>query len=231
LTAIVLVGGMGTRLQSIVSDVPKAMALIDNKPFLEYLLKFLSGYGVTCAILSVGYKGEIIEDYFGDSFLGMSLDYSKETTPLGTGGAIKLALEKCIDNTILALNGDSIFNIDIRRLFEFHLKNNADITLSLKEMFNVWRSGIIKLNDNRVIEMREKAKAEHAYINSGTYILKRDVFSDFSLPERFSFEEFLTDNVGNLNISGLPFDANFIDIGIPEDYEKAQTLIPEWVKL
>ena len=132
---------------------------------------------------------------------------------------------------MIVLNGDSFFNVDVTELMEFHLSKNADISLSLKEMFDADRYGIIELENDRIINMREKEYAARCYINGGVYVIKRDVFNSFSLPGRFSFEEFLTDNVGNLKIFGRHFDGSFIDIGIPDDYEAALTLIPDWVGL
>jgi D-glycero-alpha-D-manno-heptose 1-phosphate guanylyltransferase len=231
LTAIVLAGGKGTRLQSVVSDVPKPMAPIKGRPFLEYLLKYLSTGGITSVVLSTGYKSEMISGYFGSNFYDMAVLYSIETTPLGTGGAIKLALEKCSDDNVFVLNGDTFFNVDLPRLLSHHLRQSADISMSLKEMRNFDRYGVVELNENRVTAMREKGYAIQGYINGGVYCVQMDVFSRIALPEKFSFEEFLVNRLESLNISGLPSDGNFIDIGIPEDYEMAQELIPEWVIL
>ena len=232
MTAIVLAGGMGTRLQTVVSDVAKPMAAIKGKPFLEYLLNYLANNDITDIILSVGYKWETIRDCFGGSFQSIqSITYSFEETPLGTGGAIMLALELCERDNVFVLNGDSFFSVNLRDLMDFHLNNNADITLSLKEVRNADRYGVVDLDNGRVVAMREKGYTSHGYINGGVYCIKRSVFANDEPLERFSFEQFLMDNTGGLNIYGFPFDGSFIDIGIPEDYLKAQSLLPEWVKV
>ena len=217
MTAIILAGGMGTRLQSVVDYVPKPMAPINNRPFLEYLLKYLTLNGITKIILSVGYKGEMIKEYFGDGFQGIPIFYSFETTPLGTGGVIKLALEKYSDDNVFIINGDTFFDIDLRRLSDFHVDQNADITMSLKEIRDSDRYGIVEINDGRVTSMREKEYTAQGYINGGIYCARRDIFDGFALPEKFSFEKFLTDGLSKLKICGFPSSSNFIDIGIPED--------------
>ena len=231
MTAIILAGGIGTRLKSIVNDVPKPMALINEIPFLTYLLKYLKTQKVTDIIISVGYKGFVIQDYYSTEYSGIPIRYSVEDKPLGTGGAIKCALDYCNDSSILVLNGDSLFGIDVNKLMEFHIEQKATITLSLKKMYNVNRYGTINLDNNSITEMKEKAYVEQGYINGGVYSINKNIFDMFSLPERFSFEEFISDNIRDLNIFGFPTDGNFIDIGIPEDYLLAQKLLPDWIEL
>ena len=131
LEAIVLAGGLGTRLKSVVSNVPKPMAPIGDKPFLEYILKYLKKNGITRAILSVGYKSEIIEEYFGNNFEGIDLVYSVEKEPLGTGGAIKKAMSKVKSNQVYIINGDTFFDINLKSLI---LEDNSKIILSLKHI-------------------------------------------------------------------------------------------------
>ena len=231
LTAIILAGGMGTRLQSVVSDVPKPMAAINNRPFLEYLLAYLKRYGISEIVLSTGYMGSVIKDYFGDSFLRIPIIYSYERLPLGTGGAIKLALEKCGGGNAFVLNGDTFFDVDLLRLSDSHTGQNADITISLKMMCDIDRYGIVELNAGKIITMREKGYAEQGHINGGVYCLKSDIFDGFDMPESFSFERFLADGVSKLNIRGFVSEGDFIDIGIPEDYVLSQTLMPKCVRL
>ena len=231
MTAIILAGGMGTRLQSAVSDVPKPMAPVDGRPFLEYLLEYLSQSGISRIVLSIGYKGGIIEECFGDNFQGVPVFYSNETSPLDTGGAIKLALDKCGSGDVIVLNGDTFFDVDLWRLSDAHISNNADITVSLKMMYDIDRYGVVDMDAGRIVSMREKGYAAQGHINGGVYCLRPGVFDGFASPEKFSFEKFLVDSVDKLNILGFPADGNFIDIGIPEDYEAAQTFLPKWVKL
>lgn len=218
--AIVLAGGLGTRLRSVVSNLPKPMALIGNKPFLEYLLRYLQENGITRVILSVGYKWKTIKEYFGDKFEKIELVYSLEDEPLGTGGAIKKALTLCQENKIFIINGDTFFDIDMKSL---ELKNGSQLTLSLKQMNYFDRYDCIETNkDGFVINFREKGFREKGNINGGIYLMSKNIFHNYNLDDKFSFEKFIQINFRQLNISTKIFDSYFIDIGIPEDYQKAQ---------
>ncbi|MBD3842888.1 MAG: NTP transferase domain-containing protein, partial [Campylobacterales bacterium] len=146
--AIVLAGGLGTRLKSVVSNVPKPMATIGDKPFLEYILKYLKKNGITRVILSVGYKLEIIEEYFGNNFEGIELIYSKEDEPLGTGGAIKKAMSKVKSSKVYIINGDTFFDVNLKSLI---LVDNSKITLSLKHMKNFDRYGCVESDENNLV--------------------------------------------------------------------------------
>ncbi|MDR1800451.1 MAG: nucleotidyltransferase family protein [Lachnospiraceae bacterium] len=230
MTAIILAGGMGTRLKSVINDIPKPMAPIAGRPFLQYLLRWLTNNGVERIILSIGYMGESIQSHFGSRFEKADILYSLEESPLGTGGAIKKALEFCESNRVLVLNGDTFFDIDIRSLHNAYA--DADLTIALKEMRNFDRYGTVSVTDEgRVSAFIEKRHTECGFINGGIYLIKRTLFEGFDLPEKFSFERFMEDNADKLAISGLPFEGNFIDIGIPEDYAMAQTLMHKWVSL
>jgi len=223
--AIVLAGGFGTRLQSVVSDVPKPMAPINDTPFLEYILKYLQKNKVTKVILSVGYKWEIIKNYFGDKFKNMELVYSIEDEPLGTGGAIKKALQLVDDSKVYIINGDTFFNIDLSSL---KLKQNSKLQLSLKKMYEFDRYGSVEIDkENNVINFTEKSFKKEGNINGGIYLIKKNIFNDFSLPIKFSFEEFMQEHYKTLNTTAKVFEDYFIDIGIPKDYKKAQKEITQ----
>ncbi len=218
--AIVLAGGLGTRLQSVVSDVPKPMASIEDKPFLEYILKYLKKNDISRVILSVGYKWEIIKEYFGDSFDGIELIYSVEDEPLGTGGAIKKAISKVTSNEVYIINGDTFFNVNLNKL---ELVNDSKLMLSLKNMQDFDRYGCVESDENNLVtKFTEKSYRKVGNINGGIYLASKDIFDDFDLATVFSFEEFMENNLQKLNISSMVFDNYFIDIGIPQDYEKAQ---------
>jgi len=178
LTAIILAGGFGTRLREVIKDVPKPMADINGKPFLEILLRYLKKRHPYDRLLSVGYKQEVIVEYFKDSFAGIDIIYTKEDKPLGTGGAIKRALEKIDDTQVFVLNGDTFFDIDLEDMKNFHLKSCADITISLKKMKNFDRYGSVILDKNRVLKFKEKRFVKSGYINGGIYILKTDILKD-----------------------------------------------------
>jgi D-glycero-alpha-D-manno-heptose 1-phosphate guanylyltransferase len=226
--AIILAGGFGTRLQSVIKDVPKPMADINSKPFLEYILKYLQSYGVSKAILSVGYKQEVIKDYFGNNYKDIKILYSSEDEPLGTGGAIKQAIEYTDDDMLLVLNGDTLFDVALDEFYSTYTSkdNNhkSDIVIALKQMSNVDRYGAVKIDKNSTVTaFTEKKFYEKTYINGGVYLIKREIFKDIQ-ESKFSFEEFLESSIDNLNVYGDNIASNryFIDIGIPTDYAKAQ---------
>ena len=220
---IILAGGFGTRLQPVIHDLPKPMAPINGKPFLEYLLRFLKNQHCRHCVLSVGYKHESISAYFGNQYFGMELDYAVETEPLGTGGGIKNGLHLISQNDFLLLNGDSFFDVDLAALSHFHFHKKSAITLSVKEVQQTDRYGTLDLEHGRVIRFNEKQKVEKAFINGGVYIVSKNVFNDANLGKKFSFEkDILEKKTTDLPIYALPFDGYFIDIGIPSDYEKAQ---------
>jgi D-glycero-alpha-D-manno-heptose 1-phosphate guanylyltransferase len=221
--AIVLAGGLGTRLRSVVSDLPKPMAPIGDKPFLEYILRYLQKNGVTRAILSVGYKWETIKGYFGDNFDGIELIYSVEDEPLGTGGAIKKAISQVVSEKVYIINGDTFFDVDLKSLT---LKDSSKLMLSLKHMEKFDRYGCVESDENSLVTaFTEKGYREIGNINGGIYLASRDIFDGFNLESIFSFEEFMQHNFKDLKISSTVFENYFIDIGIPEDYEKAQNEI------
>ena len=223
--AIILAGGFGTRLQTVVKDVPKPMAEINGFPFLKYLLESLSKQGVTTVILSVGYKQKIIKDYFQNQYLNMEIIYSSEDTPLGTGGAILQALTFTKDEIVFILNGDTFFDVDLRAMSNLHKETNADITLATKKMEKFNRYGTLDINEGRVIGFQEKKYQEKGLINGGIYLINSKLFQAFELPSKFSFEsDFLEHSLQTLFVNAFISDGYFIDIGIPEDYYHARTI-------
>ncbi|EAB5363560.1 nucleotidyltransferase family protein [Campylobacter jejuni] len=212
--AIILCGGLGTRLKSVIKDIPKPMAPINDKPFLEFIFEYLKKQGIKEVILAVSYKYEVIKEYFKDEFLGIKIKYSIEKEPLGTGGAIKEAL-KFIKNEAYVLNGDTFFDIDLSKL----RLNGSKIYLALKQMNNFDRYGTVNVDGRAlVISFEEKVFKKQGLINGGIYLLDKDIFKDFALQEKFSFEEFLQENYKKLKAKAHIFDDYFIDIGVPEDY-------------
>jgi D-glycero-alpha-D-manno-heptose 1-phosphate guanylyltransferase len=220
--AIVLAGGLGTRLRPVVKDIPKPMAAVKGRPFLEYILRYLGKNGVERVILAVGYKWQKIEEYFGDSFEGIELIYSVENEPMGTGGAIKKALSLCEEESFLIVNGDTFFDLSISD-FEKSVSDKALLALSLKKMYDFDRYGVVECEKGRVVAFDEKEWRESGLINGGVYIARRDIFEGHSLPKSFSFEEFMQANIEKLAIECFESEGFFIDIGIPEDYEIAQS--------
>ncbi|HEB9314997.1 TPA: nucleotidyltransferase family protein [Campylobacter coli] len=215
--AIVLAGGLGTRLRSVVQDLPKPMAPINGEPFLAFVLEHLKKQGITEVILSVSYKYELIQEYFKDEFHGMRIRYNIEKELLGTGGAIKDAL-KLIKNEVYVLNGDTFFDIDLKKLV---LSNSNKICIALKQIQNFDRYGTVNIDKQGLVtSFEEKVFKKQGLINGGIYLLKKDIFDKFNLEKKFSFEEFLQENYKSLKIQTQIFDDYFIDIGIPEDYRR-----------
>ncbi|HEC1765623.1 D-glycero-D-manno-heptose 1-phosphate guanosyltransferase [Campylobacter lari] len=219
--AIVLAGGLGTRLKSVVQDLPKPMAPINGKPFLAFVLEYLKKQGITEVILSVSYKHELIKEYFKDEFEGMKIRYNIEKELLGTGGAIKDTL-KFIQNQAYILNGDTIFDIDLKKL----ALNDSKICIALKQKQNFDRYGTVKVDDQGIVtSFEEKVFKKQGLINGGIYLLKKDIFDEFDLEKKFSFEEFLQSNCNALKIQTQIFDDYFIDIGIPQDYKRFNKML------
>lgn len=222
--AIILAGGFGTRLQSVVSNVPKPMAPVAGKPYLVYLIQYLKSFEVKHIVLSVGYLAEVIESYFQNEFDEIKISYSKEATPLGTGGGIKLALEKCTSENIVILNGDSFFDVNLDKLFLLHQTKKATASLGVRNVENVGRYGEVLLNEaSEIIKFSEKSdKQESGLINGGVYILRKDALDSFQVNTKFSLEiDFFQKQAGSQSLYAKEFDAYFIDIGIPSEFERA----------
>jgi D-glycero-alpha-D-manno-heptose 1-phosphate guanylyltransferase len=225
--AIVLAGGLGTRLQGVVNDLPKCMAPVAGRPFLEYVLDYLTAEGIRHTILSVGYLKEKIINHFGIEYKGMALDYAVESEPLGTGGAVKFACNFLHEDYSFILNGDTFFEVSLSDLSRQFMTDKADIALVLKTVPDAGRYGNVVLNSqNRITGFLEKtANSNPGLINGGIYLIDRKCLKNANLPEKFSLEkDFFEKNLESLYLTGFESNAFFIDIGIPEDYDKAQRL-------
>lgn len=218
--AIILAGGLGTRLREVVKDVPKPMAPVNSKPFLQYLLDYLKKNQITKVILAVGYKWEVIKDYFGDEYAGMQLEYSIEQEQLGTGGAIKQALKQCEMEHVLIVNGDTYFDINLKSMYIQHIGKKAELTIAIKEMKQFERYGTIRCDGDRITQFEEKKFNEIGYINGGIYICKKELLSKIK-EIKFSFEKDVMEKyVRNYYFSVFESKGYFMDIGVPEDYMK-----------
>lgn len=227
--AIVLAGGLGTRLRGLVDDRPKSMALINGKPFLEYWLAYLALQGIEHIIFSVGYKAEIIIDYFGNRYHHIPITYSLEHEPLGTGGAAALAIQYTKTPITLITNGDTYFPISLPLFEEFHVAHQADISIVLRHMNDTTRYGSIILDEkNAILQFKEKEnKKQNGLINGGIYLLRNNIFDKFPPLAKFSLErDFFVPYISKQNIYGFVADDYFIDIGVPEDFLKAQQELP-----
>ncbi len=225
---IILAGGLGTRLRGAVPDLPKCMAPIAGKPFLQFLIDYLIKEGVTHFIFSLGYMHEVIESFLATTYPALNFQCSIEDSPLGTGGAIKKACALSTQKNIMILNGDTMFAINVQAFMAFHQQQQAHCTLSLKPMENFERYGVVKISsDNRIESFEEKKYYQNGLINGGIYALQVTSFLSLPFPDRFSFEsEYLEQYVGTKKIMGWVEETYFIDIGIPEDYAKAGIELP-----
>lgn len=220
---IILAGGLGSRLKGVVNDIPKPMAPINGIPFLKYLLEDVHQYGIERIILAVGYKWEVIQEYFGDEFMGMEIVYAIEHEPLGTGGGIKNAMKHLNHSDFFLLNGDTFFKVDLRTLETHYNTNQSDLCLSLKAMTNFDRYGTVTLKGNRITAFQEKKQMEKGLINGGVYALNKRIFDLAKDQKKFSFEaDIMEAGLEQFKVYGFVTDAYFIDIGIPEDYLQAQ---------
>lgn len=220
---VILSGGLGTRLRSLVNDIPKTMANINGKPFLCCLLDIIKDYDVKNVILAVGYKKEFIEEYIGNNYKEMNIIYSEEEKPLGTGGAIRKALEYSKEDDVVVMNGDVYSKVNLKKLMEEHKKSKKEVTLALKYMENFERYGAVEFNDKKeIIKFEEKKPKEKGYINVGVYAMKKNTLNNINVGVSFSIENDFFSKYVNKNIfNAYLYDGDFIDIGIPEDYKKA----------
>jgi len=221
--ALLLAGGLGTRLQSVVSDRPKPMALIENKPFLEYLINELKYNNITDIVFLVGYKGEMVEEYFsnGEKF-GVNIEYSYEDIQLGTAGAIKNAERFIKEDFFFVLNADTFYKMDYQELVNIQIKKQLDMVLVLREVLDVSRYGKAELKNNLLVSFNEKSsESQPGTINGGVYYINKKILNIIP-PGKSSLEnEIIPKIMGeNYKIGGIVNDGYFIDIGIPEDYFK-----------
>lgn len=230
---IILAGGQGTRLRSVVQDIPKCLAPVAGRPFLGYMLDYLSAYPVDHVVFSVGYLKEQVMSYVQAHSWPFSYDFAVEDTPLGTGGGIRLALEKCHGERVFVFNGDTFFPLPLDAV-----PFAGPVTVALKPMKAFSRYGAVTVipsgrSESRVSHtitaFREKAYCEEGLINAGVYAINRTKLHLEALPARFSFEkDVLEPMAAARELQGWPVESYFIDIGIPEDYDKAQWEIPAW---
>lgn len=215
--AIILAGGFGTRLREIVPDLPKPMAPISGRPFLEMLLVTLAQKQCRRVILSLGYRAECVVNHFGDCFAGMDLVYEIERKPLGTGGALRQALARCRSDHVFILNGDTYLDLEVDEIETQWQKNRLPIIVS-RDVPDTMRYGRIDTEGDWIIRFEEKGVSGRGLINAGVYVFPRGIESEFPMKESFSLEnDFLAKAVTRSSIQFFVSRGKFIDIGIPED--------------
>lgn len=218
--AIILAGGFGTRLRPCIDNLPKPLAPIDGKPFLHYLLDYLYANGVHRAIISTGYLAEYIEESIGKTYRGMVIDYCKEDSPLGTGGAIKKALGMCSGEYAVAVNGDSFFDVDLFKMQKFHEESGCLLTIAAREVPWAENSGFLTVENGRLSGFHEKGVKSAGLINGGIYFINKILLDGIS-EEKFSFEKLILEG-SYCPVAVMESNGYFIDIGIPENYRKAE---------
>jgi NDP-sugar pyrophosphorylase family protein len=223
-SAIILAGGLGTRLRGVVPGLPKVMAEINGKPFITYLLDQLAEAEIERVIISTGYMAQTIEETVGSSYRSLHIEYSREENPLGTGGALKLSGKPVDTKYCLVMNGDSYVEFDLVSLFISHKEQNSNITILVKAVDDTTHFGTIEVNEkNEIIKFIEKGSSKEAcLINAGVYIMKTSTFLDIPDKTPCSLEyDFFPSMIGK-GIYGYETEEIFIDIGTPESYAQAE---------
>lgn len=229
--AIILAGGLGTRLQSVVSDVPKPMAEVAGRPFLDYIMYFLAKNNISRAVLAVGYKHEIIQQHLHipENRCGLELAYSIEKDLLGTGGAIYQAFSQINGDSAFIINGDTYFDMSLTDLDEFAQCRQAELAFALKETTDAGRYGNVLCSARgKILAFTEKGYTNESpiRINGGIYLMRKSLIERFPMPPEFSIEQALfQSHTPDLNAFGKVYPGDFIDIGIPEDFHRAQALL------
>lgn len=223
-TALILAGGLGTRLRSSVADRPKVLAPVLGKPFLSYLLDRLQISGIQKVVLCIGYLGEQVQETYGSSYQNMELMYSQETTLLGTGGALRLALPPISSPTVLIMNGDSFYDANLNDFHQWHLDRNSDASLALTQVPDTARYGRVQLDEFcKITHFEEKGNTSGVgWINAGIYLIKRHLLTEIPENQVVSLERELFPNWIERGLYGYPTQGQFIDIGTPESYALAE---------
>lgn len=224
-SAIILAGGVGSRIESVAGGLPKALLDVEGRPFIEYVLDQLIDAGVQEVVIACSYKWQMIADYLGDRYRNLDIAYSVEQYPLGTGGAIKQAFDLHNLSEAIVVNADTLFKIDLSELERQHYAHNAFITLALRSVDDVARYGEVTVNErNKLTSFNEKSRTGPGLINGGIYIVDAEIWDDdgINVADKFSFETDVLQNVDLGIFYGFPMDGYFIDIGIPSDLERAR---------
>lgn len=224
--AVILAGGMGTRLRSVVPDLPKVLAPVAGAPFLHILLGNLARNGFARVVLSVGYRAEMVMDSVGEHFAGLEIRYARERKPLGTGGGLRLALAECLRDHVFVMNGDTFFNVDFSYIDDMWRRYGEMLVVGCA-VPDTRRYGRLVISGEHVTAFQEKGVPGPGVINAGCYLFPRGALDAFSPGTAFSLEtEFLQPLVARRPLRVAVSGGLFIDIGVPEDYQRAQSLFP-----
>lgn len=229
MNVLILAGGLGTRLRSVIGKIPKPIAPIGEKPFLYYLLRSLEKYPIKSVFLSLCYEPDKVINALNPYTFSFNVSYVVEPSALGTGGGILYSLKEMIGNEAIVLNGDTFFDIDLLDFYDFFKTSKADVLVASRHVEDSGRYGSLVLENNRIIDFKEKGYEGKGLINGGIYALKGSIFEGKNKLDSFSFEAFLKENLSKLNILTKEYKNPFIDIGIPSDYKRAGDFLREFL--
>ena len=221
---IILAGGFGRRLRSVVSDVPKPMAPVCGRPFLDVLLSYLMRKGFSRLILSVGYKAKVIRSYFDDLDCKIDIRYAEELTPLGTGGAIAEALRQTSSDSVFVFNGDTFIDLEFSEICGMWSRDHRPVVVA-RAVPDTERFGRIECQGDRILRFLGSGVSGPGLVNAGCYLIARDVFAGMNLRVPFSFESDFLSECPDSFLRVFESRGTFIDIGVPEDYARAQTIL------
>ena len=235
--AIILAGGLGTRLRSVVADRPKVLAPVAGRPFLAWLLDDLVRAGFETVCLATGHLAEQIEDTLGslhavpDASQSAKLLYSREEAPLGTGGAVRMALRKLTDKPTFVLNGDTYVRPDWQQMLACHETRRSRLTIGVRQVDDTSRYGAVETAGDRVTSFGEKMRSGPGLINAGVYLLQTETFAPLN-PARDSFSierDLIAAHIPDLQPKAWLIDSPFLDIGVPEDFQRAEAFLRDVV--
>ncbi len=221
---VILCGGLGTRLRDVIGEVPKVMAQVGGRPFLDLIIEYLKDQGAERIILCTGYKAEVVEEYYRGHDFGLTIDFSKEDEPLGTGGAIKNAREIILSDSFFVFNGDSFLPVDLRAFLDFHKKNEALASILVSQVGKISDFGSIEIDKaGRIISFQEKIEgADKKMVNAGIYCFDKSIFQHMPGDQKFMLENDLFPSLVGNQFYGHYVDEEFIDIGTPERYQSVR---------
>jgi len=226
-TAVILAGGLGTRLRTVVADRPKVLAAIHGRSFLTYLLDQVVEAGVESATLCTGYMGEMVQAEIGPLYRGMPVRYSQETSPLGTAGAVRAAFSSAVSDPVLVMNGDSCCKADFAQFAAWHAAHQAEASILLTHVPDTGRYGRVDITaDGRIQRFQEKgAHQGPGWINAGIYLLSRRIVSGIPEGQAVSLERDIFPDLVGRGLFGYQTESKFLDIGTPESYAKAERFL------
>ncbi len=220
--AVVLAGGLGTRLQGEIPDLPKCLAPISGQPFIDFVINYLLRQRIEKVVFSLGYKADLITYHLEQYWRELDYEYTIENTPLGTGGGLRMAVSCISGDTFFVVNGDTLFDVNLSKMEESHVNHDHFVTIALKPMNNYNRYGSVELNESNIVAFNEKRPTVAGLINGGVYLIEKQVLSNYNVGHAFSFEKEVLEPLScEGKIGGVISDGYFIDIGVPEDYKRA----------